>query len=88
MLLIMLACNVCSLLSRLALPICLNYLYMIAVVDLVAHPDPRYPRPETAFALVNHLRQVFHLYIHVLWYVYMYVYCFVLHTLCGTCGVL
>ena len=41
----------CRLLSRLALPICLNYLYMINVVRLVHHDDDKVP--ETAFAYVS-----------------------------------
>ena len=40
-----------SLLSRLALPVCLNYLYMIQVVRLVHHDDDKVP--ETAFAYVS-----------------------------------
>ena len=42
-----------SLLSRLALPVCLNYLYMIQVVRLVHHDDDTVP--ETAFAYVRTL---------------------------------
>ena len=41
----------CRLLSRLALPICLNYLYMIQVVRLIHHDDDKVP--QTAFAYVS-----------------------------------
>ena len=41
------------LLSRLALPICLNYLYMIQVVELQQHDDNNTVTPKTMFALVS-----------------------------------
>ncbi len=42
------------LLSRLALPICLNYLYMIQVVELEQHDEVEVPK--TAFADVRTVR--------------------------------
>lgn len=42
------------LLSRLALPICLNYLYVIQVVGLEQH-DNDTNTPETAFASVSYI---------------------------------
>lgn len=41
------------LLSRLALPICLNYLYMIQVVELEQHDESDSSTPQTAFAYVS-----------------------------------
>ena len=41
----------CSILSRLALPICLNYLYMIQVVRLKYNDEDDVP--QTAFAYVR-----------------------------------
>ena len=41
------------LLSRLALPICLNYLYVIQVVRLDQHDEDDRDVPQTAFAFVS-----------------------------------
>ena len=53
----MLLTTLFSILSRLALPICLNYLYMIQVVGLKSQDDER-EVPDTAFAFVSHTHPI------------------------------